>query len=86
MALTTREQAVLDFEREWWLHAATKEQGIREHLSCSPATYYAMLRRLAGSPEAFGYDPLVVSRLRRRLARRRRERFEAGPAVRHRPH
>lgn len=85
MGLTTRERRVLDVERQWWKLAPTKEQAIRQHLSCSPASYYAVLRRLTGSTEAFSYDPLVVARLRRRAAQRRRDRWTAGPAVRHRP-
>lgn len=85
MALTEREQLVLDLEREWWLSPRTKEQSIREKLDCSPASYYATLRRLAESDEAYAYDPLVVRRVRRRLSSRRRARFEAGPAARHRP-
>ena len=85
MALTEREQVVLDVEREWWLHAPTKEQVIRQKLACSPAAYYAALRRLVSSPDAFSYDPLVVQRLRRRRDQRRRARHAPGPAVRHRP-
>lgn len=85
MALSERERGFLDLEREWWTAAATKEQAIRERLGCSPATYYATLRRLASSEEAYGYDPLVVARLRRRNAERRRARFDPGPAARHRP-
>jgi hypothetical protein len=85
MPLTLRERRVLDLEREWWHHAPTKEQAIREQLSLSPAAYYAALRRLVGSPEAFAYDPLVIARLRRRMRERRRSRFEVGPAMRHRP-
>lgn len=85
MALTKRERLVLEIERSWWLHFATKEQAIRERLACSPATYYAVLRRLVTSADAFEHDPLVVKRLRRRIAQRRRARFAPGPAVRHRP-
>jgi len=69
---------MLDLEGGWWLSAPTKERAIRHRLGCSPATYYAALRRLATSRDAYDYDPLVVLRLRRRQARRRRERF-AGP-------
>jgi hypothetical protein len=85
MALNERERQVLDVEREWWLHAPTKEQAIRDRLGCSPAAYYAALRRLASSPEAFSYDPLVVTRLRRRRDQRRRARFAGGSALHHRP-
>jgi hypothetical protein len=85
MGISERDRLMLDLEREWWQRAPTKEQAIRETLGCSPATYYAGLRRLAGSADAFAYDQLVVARLRRRLDRQRRSRFEPGPAARHRP-
>ncbi|MHB1987324.1 MAG: DUF3263 domain-containing protein [Acidimicrobiales bacterium] len=85
MGLTEREQLVLDVEREWWLSSPTKEQAIRERLSCSPAAYYAVLRRLISCEDAFGYDPLVVQRLRRRNDQRRRALLSPGPALRHRP-
>lgn len=85
MALSERDQAVLEVERGWWQWAPTKEQAVRERLGCSPAAYYAALRRLAASAEAYAHDPLTVARLRRRAARRRLARFEPGPAVRHRP-
>lgn len=76
---------MLDVERDWWLHSATKEQVIRQRLACSPGTYYAAIRRLAYSEAAFDYDPLVVKRLQRRSAQQRRSRFAPGPAARHRP-
>ncbi|HET9093170.1 MAG TPA: DUF3263 domain-containing protein [Acidimicrobiales bacterium] len=85
MALTERDRLVLDVEREWWLKSPTKEQAIRARLGCSPAAYYAALRRLVTSPEAFSYDPLVIQRLRRRREERRRARLEPGPAMWHRP-
>jgi hypothetical protein len=81
MALSTRERSILDLERDWWLSSPTKERAIRERLGCSPATFYAALRRLAGSPEARAYDPLVMKRLERRIARRRRARLSGGTAV-----
>jgi hypothetical protein len=80
MALSTRERAVLDLEREWWQVAPTKRQAIAERLGCSQAVYYATLRHLASSQEAFKYSPLVVQRLRKRLAKERRNRF-VGPAA-----
>ena len=50
-----------------------------------PGAYYGVLRRLAYSKEAFAYDPLVVHRVKRRLVRRRRDRFEGGPRLERRP-
>ncbi len=77
MALSTRERDLLDLERDWWLVAPTKKRAIRDRLGCSPASYYASLRRLTGSAEAFAYDPLVVQRLRKRLDQQRRSRLGA---------
>lgn len=85
MTLTDLERDVLDVERDWWLSAPSKRQAIQERLSLSPGAYYGLLRRLAGSPDAVAYDPLVVHRIRRRLIRRRRDRYEGGPTAEHRP-
>jgi hypothetical protein len=71
MTLTDRDRDVLDVERDWWLFSPSKRQAIHERLGLSPGAYYGVLRRLAGSPEAFAYDPLVVHRVQRRLVRRR---------------
>lgn len=87
MALTTTEREVLDLERDWWRSSPTKKQAIEARLCISPGGYYAILRRLARSPDAFGYDPLVVQRVRRRLAEGRRVRIEGvtAAAVPYRP-
>ncbi|MHB8246321.1 MAG: DUF3263 domain-containing protein [Acidimicrobiales bacterium] len=86
MALTERQRLVLDLEREWWLHAPTKQAAIRQRLACSPTAYYAALRRLVSSPDALSYDPLVIKRLRRRRDEGRRADFCPRPVLRHRPH
>jgi len=59
---------------------------IRDRLGCSPGAYYAALRRLVASEEAFRYDPLVVQRVRRRQERERRARVAGvtGPVRHHR--
>jgi hypothetical protein len=87
MALSTREREVLDLERDWWASGSTKQVAIRERLGCSPAAYYAALRRLVTSEEAWRYDPLVVQRVRRRHAREQRARLsgETSGPVRHHP-
>lgn len=72
MALSSRERAVLDLERDWWRTGSTKQAAIEKRLGLSPGAYYAVLRRLASSEDAFAYDPLVIQRLRRRQQRRRR--------------
>ena len=85
MTLTDRERNVLDVERDWWLSSPSKRQAIQERLGLSPGAYYGVLRRLADSPEAFAYDPLVVHRVKSRLIHRRRDRFEGGPRLERRP-
>ncbi len=86
MTLSAREREVLDLEREWWRSGSSKKAAIRERLGWSPGTYYAALRRLVASEEAFCYDPLVVQRVRRRQERERRARISGvpGPISHHR--
>jgi hypothetical protein len=72
-ALDDRERAILDFEREAWKLQGHKERAIRERLGLSAARYHQLLNRVIDRPEALGYDPMLVRRLRRvREARRRR--------------
>ena len=78
MSLSERERAILDCERSWWQQDGPKEAVIREQLGLSPTGYYRILGTLVDSPEARAYDPLVVLRLRRDRARRRRERFQGA--------
>lgn len=85
MELSQRDRQVIDLEREWWLESRPKQQVIRSRLSCSPASYYATLRRLVSSDEAFSYDPLVMQRLRRRRDDRRRGGSASPADARHRP-
>jgi hypothetical protein len=73
-ALSQREQALLDFERDWRVHRGRKERAIREQFGISTARYYQLLDRLVTKPAAATYDPLVVARLRRRRERRTRAR------------
>ena len=79
MALSEREQAILDFESGWWREPGSKEAGIRTRFDLSPTRYYQLLADLLESPDALAYDPLVVRRLRRLRDRRRRARFEGRP-------
>ena len=80
MALSERDQAILDFERTWWMEPGPKESAIRARLDLSPTRYYQLLGDLVGSAEALAYDPLVVRRLLRLRERRRRARVE-GPSA-----
>ncbi|QPZ37367.1 DUF3263 domain-containing protein [Paramicrobacterium chengjingii] len=75
--LGERDRAILDFERQWWTHAGTKEQAIRQRFDVSSARYYQLLAALIRRPEALVYDPMLVKRLlrirdQRSAARRRR--------------
>jgi hypothetical protein len=80
MALSERDQAILDFERTWWTEPGPKEVAIRVHFDLSPTRYYQVLHDLLETPEADAYDPLVVRRLRRLRDRRRRARYEGRSA------
>ncbi|HVE46951.1 MAG TPA: DUF3263 domain-containing protein [Acidimicrobiales bacterium] len=82
MALTDREQAILDFERSWWTETGPKEVLIRTRFGLSPTRYYQLLNEVLTHPDAAGYDPLVVRRLRRVRDDRRRARYEGRSAGR----
>jgi Protein of unknown function (DUF3263) len=72
--LDDRSRDVLDFEREAWKLTVTKERAIRERFGFSPSRYHQLLHRIIDRPEALAYDPMVVRRLRRVRAARRRAR------------
>lgn len=80
MALSDRDRAILDFERTWWTLPGPKEVAIREQLDLSATRYYEVLNGLIDDDDAVEYDPLLVKRLRRLRARRRRQRYESAPA------
>ena len=83
MEFTSRDRAILDFERSWWTESGPKEAAIRERFELSGARYYQILNELLESDEAYEYDPLVVRRLRRLRDRRRRARHEGYQATEH---
>lgn len=68
--LNEREMAVLALERQWWLHAGSKEQAIRDQFGMTSTRYYQQLNGLIDRPEALAADPINVNRLR--ALRRRR--------------
>ena len=76
MALTERDQAIIEFEQSWWSEDASKESIIRERFELSTTRYYELLGDLIDSDEAYAHDPLVIRRLRRLRDRRRKARFE----------
>lgn len=80
VALTDRERAILDFERSWWTEPGPKEQSIKARFGLSPTRYYQLLNVVLNHPEAAGYDPLVVRRLRRVRDLRRKARYEGRSA------
>ena len=78
MTLNGTDHAILDFERTWWQSPGPKATAIRTELSMSPAAYYRRLSTLIDRPDALETDPLLVRRLRRARADRRRTRH-IGP-------
>jgi hypothetical protein len=72
--LSSRDAAMLDFERQWWKYAGAKEQAVREKFDMSATRYYQVLNALIDRPEAIAHDPLLVRRLRRLRATRQRQR------------
>jgi Protein of unknown function (DUF3263) len=73
--LDERTRWVLDFERTWWRQGGSKERGIRERFGVSTTRYHQLLMRAIERPEALGYDPVLVRRLRRLRDDRRRRRL-----------
>lgn len=63
--LTSRETAILAFERAWWRRGGVKEEAIREEFGISAARYYQLLGALIDSPAALIEDPMLVKRLQR---------------------
>ena len=72
--LTRREHDMLTFERQWWRRPGAKETAIRERFGITPTRYYQVLNALVDRPDALASDPLLVGRLRRVRAGRRRGR------------
>ncbi|HEX6936902.1 MAG TPA: DUF3263 domain-containing protein [Actinomycetes bacterium] len=72
--LSTRDQEILAFERQWWKYAGAKEQAIRELFDMSATRYYQVLNALIDRPEALATDPMLVKRLRRLRSARQRAR------------
>lgn len=70
-SLGSREIAILDFEKTWWIIPGTKDAEIRSRFGISEAQYYQELNTLIDSPAALAHDPLLVKRLRRQRAERR---------------
>lgn len=76
--LSRREHEMLSFERQWWRSAGAKETAIRNCFELSPTRYYQALNALVDRPDALAADPLLIRRLRRLRAARRRTRSSQG--------
>src|SRR5215831_8715943 len=76
--LSERDMRILAFERSWWRQPGAKEQAISDMLGLSATRYYQLLNDLIDRPEALGFDPVLVKRLRRQRSRRNRMRA-GGP-------
>ena len=74
VALSDRDRRIIDFERQWWKYAGSKESAIKELFDMSPTRYYQVLNGLIDNPVAMEHDPMLVKRLRRQRATRQRAR------------
>jgi len=63
---------MLAFEREWWKLPGAKEAAIKERFGLTSTQYYQQLNKLADTEAALAADPLLVKRIQRRRAGRRR--------------
>lgn len=66
--MTDVDIAILEFERQWWKHAGSKEDEIRERWGLLPLEYRQRLEAIAALPDALAHDAMTVRRIRRRLA------------------
>lgn len=73
-SLTDRQLQILAFENQWWRHAGTKDQAIRDQFEVTAVRYYQELNQLIDSPAATEHDPVLVKRLRRVRAQRQAQR------------
>ena len=72
--LTGQQQAILDFERQWWRFAGAKAVEIERQLAMTPVAYYRELNEVIDLPAAMEHDPTLVRRLQRARTLRRRRR------------
>ena len=72
--ISSRDQEILAFERQWWKYAGAKEQAIRDLFDMSATRYYQLINSLIDNPAALAHDPMLVKRLRRLRTARQRQR------------
>lgn len=63
--LTDLEVRILDFERQWWRHAGSKDAAIQGEFKISARQYFQLLNDLIDRDDALAASPLLVKRLRR---------------------
>ena len=72
--MTKVQQAILNFETQWWLRLGSKDAAIREVFGLEPGRYYQLLDGLLDESEAMVQAPATISRHRHwRDLRHRRE-------------
>lgn len=72
--LSEDQRSILDFEQQWWKYAGGKSKEIQARFGISPVWYYRELNTILDLPGALAYDPILVRRLQRARALRRRRR------------
>ena len=72
--LSDLDREILAFEEDWFAHAGTKDDVIRERFDLTPTGYHQLLNRLIDLPAAEAHAPRLVRRLRRRRTARHAER------------
>ena len=83
MALNDRDRQILEFEQSWWTRPEKKAAAIRTLMGISPTQYYRQLGEIVDSGTALEHFPLLVRRLRRQRAERRRGRYEGAAEQQH---
>lgn len=78
--LSTLEEQILAFERQWHTFGGVKEHAIREQFNLSSTAYFQILNSLLDNPEAYERDPILIKRLRRIRDGRRRNSAQARMA------
>ncbi len=63
--LSEFEVKLLEFERNWWRHAGTKESAVKQLFNLTPPAYYQLLNNLIDKEAALMAQPILVKRLRR---------------------
>jgi len=72
--LSDLDREILEFERDWVVHAGTKDSVVRERFDLTPTGYHQLLNRIIDLPAAEAHAPRLVRRLRRRRAARQQQR------------